>query len=212
MAALHPKSFISLDGADHLLLRIDDASYAADVIAAWASRYMSAGRLPLRSANQPGVVVVEETGANDFQVEISAGAAHFLADEPVEVGGGGSGPTPYDLLAAGLGACTAMTLRMYARAKGLPLERVGVTVGHGREAGGQPPDLFSRSVRLTGDLSEAQRTRLMEIADRCPVHRTLEGGARIATVADDSPPQREPASPAQHVADATAAVSESLSG
>src|SRR5690606_19643605 len=119
MAARHPKSFVSLDDADHLLTRASDASYAADVIAAWSSRYLAADTR-LRSEAQSGSVVVEETGEGGFQVEVRAGGARFLADEPVEVGGLGSGPTPYDLLGAALGACTAMTLRLYARGKGLP--------------------------------------------------------------------------------------------
>src|SRR4029453_17659786 len=115
-AARNPKSFVSLHGADHLLTKAQDAEYVAEVVAAWASRYLT-GDTPLRTADQPGYVVVEETGQGSFQVEVSAGGAHFLVDERAEVGGLGSGPTPYDLLSAGLGACTAMTLRLYARAK-----------------------------------------------------------------------------------------------
>src|SRR5450432_3036303 len=127
-AAHHPKSFVSLDDADHLLTRPADSAYAAEVISAWAARYV--GSPPPRSAGEPGAVVVEETGEGNFQVEVQAGGVHFLADEPVEVGGMGSGPTPYDLLCAALGACTAMTIRMYARRKELTLRRVRVRVGH----------------------------------------------------------------------------------
>ncbi len=211
-AARHPKSFISLDSADHLLTQAEDAAYVAEVIAAWASRYRILAGRPLRTAGQAGSVVVEETGTHAFQVEVHAGGAHFLADEPVEVGGRGSGPTPYDLLAAGLGACTAMTLRMYAGTKGLPLDRVCVTVGHSREADLQPVDLFSREIRLMGDLIEGQKARLLEIADRCPVHRTLERGARITTALDAPPPAAEAESPTQHALDVSATVSEAPIG
>ena len=178
-AARHPKSFVSLDDADHLLTRPADAAYAADVISAWAARYI--GKSPPRSVSQRGEVIVEETGAGDFQVEVTAGGVHFLADEPVEVGGLGSGPTPYDLLCAGLGACTAMTLRMYARRKGWPMRRVRVCVGHAKIKGEDPPDGFLREVALDGELTAEQRLRLLEIAERCPIHDTLKQGARVST-------------------------------
>ena len=178
--ARHPKSFVSLDDADHLLTRPADAAYAADVIAAWAARYLER-KVPLRSADDDGQVVVEETGEGDFQVEVRAGGARFLADEPVEVGGQGSGPTPYDLLSAGLGACTAMTLRLYARRKGLSMARVRVCVGHSRTNGASPPDAFIRDIAIDGELDLEQRARLIEIAGRCPVHLTLERGARVET-------------------------------
>ena len=178
-AARHPKSFMSLDDADHLLTRPADSAYAAEVISAWAARYV--GGPPPRSASQAGEVVVEETGVGNFQVEVTAGGARFLADEPVEVGGLGSGPTPYDLLCAGLGACTAMTVRMYARRKNLPLRSVRVCVGHARTKGQEPPDGFLREVHLDGDLSDEQRARLIEIAERCPIHKSLQQGARIST-------------------------------
>jgi putative redox protein len=122
------------------------------VISAWATRYL--GKAPPRSASEPGQVVVEETGEGDFQVEVLAGEVRFLADEPVEVGGMGSGPTPYDLLCAALGACTALTVRMYARRKALPLRRVRVCVGHARTKGEDPPDGFLREVALEGDLTD----------------------------------------------------------
>jgi uncharacterized OsmC-like protein/pimeloyl-ACP methyl ester carboxylesterase len=202
LAAKHPKSFVSLDDADHLLTRASDAEYAAEVISAWASRYV--GRpMPLRSAGQSGGVVVEETGVGDFQVEVLAGGARFLADEPQEVGGLGSGPTPYDLLSAALGACTAMTLRMYARHKGLPLERVRVSVGHAKDPAQTPQDEFSRKVGLSGPLSPDERSRLIEIAERCPVHRTLTAGARIVTFAADQGAELPAAeNPTQHALDA----------
>jgi uncharacterized OsmC-like protein/pimeloyl-ACP methyl ester carboxylesterase len=180
-AAKHPKSFVSLDDADHLLTRSADSAYAAEVICAWATRYL--GKASPRSASEPGQVVVEETGDGNFQVEVLAGGVRFLADEPVEVGGMGSGPTPYDLLCAALGACTAMTVRMYARRKGLALRRVRVCVGHARTKGEDLPDGFMREIALEGDLTDEERSRLIEIAERCPVHALLKQGARIATEA-----------------------------
>lgn len=200
LAAHHPKSFVSLDDADHLLTRAEDAAYAAQVIAAWATRYL--GPAAPRRAAEPGEVLVQDSGVGDFQVQVSAGGASFVADEPVEVGGLGSGPTPYDLLSAGLGACTVMTLRMYARRKGLPLRHVRVRVGHARNAGQKPPDGFVRSIEIEGELSDDQRRRLMEIADRCPVHQTLERGALVRTQAQPAPqalPGVEPAG--QHARD-----------
>ena len=178
-AARHPKSFVSLDDADHLLTRSADSAYAAEVICAWATRYV--GKPPPRSASEPGEVVVEETGEGNFQVEVLAGGVRFLADEPVEMGGLGSGPTPYDLLCAALGACTAMTVRMYARRKEWPLRRVRVCVGHARTKEEDPPDGFLREVALEGDLTDEQRSRLIEIAERCPVHASLKQGARVST-------------------------------
>jgi putative redox protein len=178
-AAHHPKSFVSLDDADHLLTRAADAAYAAEVISAWAARYI--GRSPPRASGDRSEVVVEETGLGNFQVEVAAGGVRFVADEPVDAGGLGTGPTPYDLLSAGLGACTAMTLRLYARRKGWPLRRVRVCVGHAKLGGQTPPDAFVREIALEGDLTIEQRTRLLEMAERCPVHATLQGGGSIST-------------------------------
>ena len=199
-AARHPKSFISLDGADHLLTDRRDAGFVATMIAAWASRFIG-NTAPARSDAQSGEVTISETGEGAFQVEVSAGGARFLADEPPEVGGLGSGPTPYDLLAAGLGACTAMTLRMYARHKGIPLEHVGVAVAHARRDGADPPDVFTRRLVLQGDLSAQQRQRLAEIADRCPVHRTLERGAAVETRSGEAMPEGATERPGQHARD-----------
>jgi uncharacterized OsmC-like protein/fermentation-respiration switch protein FrsA (DUF1100 family) len=186
-AARHPKSFISLDGADHLLTRAEDAEYAASVIAAWGTRYL--GSMPeVAPEIAAGHVLVAETGAGRFQVEVAAGRTRFFADEPVAVGGLGSGPSPYELLSAALGACTAMTLRLYAEQKKWPLARVKVEVTHEKRRDRTPPDLFTRAIALEGALDAAQRARLIEIAGRCPVHRTLEAGASIATGADDEKP------------------------
>ncbi len=182
-AAKHPKSFVSLDHADHLLSRAEDADYAAAVIAAWASRYLDRVEPPVDAAPADGVVRVAETGQGKFQAQVQAGGAVLMADEPVAVGGLASGPTPYELVAAGLGACTVMTLRLYAERKGLPLAHASVEVRHQKRTGQTPADVFERVLTLDGDLDADQRTRLLEIADKCPVHRTLEGGSHIATVA-----------------------------
>ncbi|QUD86848.1 bifunctional alpha/beta hydrolase/OsmC family protein [Phenylobacterium montanum] len=182
LAARHPKSYVSLDSADHLLTRSVDSEYAAEVIAAWASRYLiPAPEQAAPDAEAAHTVIVEETGAGQFQAEVRVGRTHFLADEPVEVGGLGSGPSPFELVSAGLGACTAMTLRMYAERKGLPLGTVSVAVAHKRAPEAEKPERFERVVSLGGDLAPDQIERLMQIADRCPVHRLLEPGAEIRT-------------------------------
>lgn len=186
-AARHPKSFVSLDGADHLLTRAEDAEYAASVIAAWGARYLG-GAAEAAPEIAAGHVVVAETGAGRFQVEVAAGRTRFLADEPAAVGGLGSGPSPYELLSAALGACTAMTLRLYAEQKKWPLTRVKVDVTHEKRRDRSPPDLFTRAIALDGALDAAQRARLIEIAERCPVHRTLAAGAGIETVAAGATP------------------------
>jgi uncharacterized OsmC-like protein/fermentation-respiration switch protein FrsA (DUF1100 family) len=188
-AAKHPKSFISLAGADHLLSRRGDAAYVANVIAAWAERYLDMPAAQPAATAEPGVVV-SETKAGRFQQEVKVGTHRFLADEPVEVGGFGSGPGPYDLLLAGLGACTAMTLRLYAERKGLPLDRVTVRLAHAKihaadceacETTEGMLDRIERAITLSGPLDGAQRARLLEIADKCPVHRTLTSEIEIRT-------------------------------
>jgi putative redox protein len=188
LAARHPKSFVSLDTADHLLTRREDARYAAAVLAAWASRY-----LPVAPAAEPGprsTVVVRETKRGKFQQRVTIGPHTLFADEPVDAGGMDSGPTPYDLLLAGLGACTAMTVRLYADAKGLPLTSVGVDLTHSKvyaadcaecETKDGRIDRIERVVRLDGDLDEAQRAKLLEIANKCPVHRTLHSETHVPT-------------------------------
>jgi putative redox protein len=181
LAAKHPKSFVSLDDADHLLTRETDAAYAADVIAAWASRYLASETALPDLQPLADQVLVQETGAGKFQVEVRTGATRFLADEPTTAGGLGSGPNPYDLLCAALGACTSMTLRLYADQKQWPLKRTRVAVGHDKDKERKPADRFTRSIALEGPLDAAQRTRLLEIANKCPVHRTLEGGSAIET-------------------------------
>jgi len=180
LAARHSKSFVSLDHADHLLTKPADADYAAAVICAWASRYVGlAADTPGEAAD--GAVMVEETGAGAYQVQVAVHGTRFFADEPVDVGGMGSGPSPYELLAAGLGACTCMTIRLYADRKGWPLERARANVRHDKVEGQTPPDTFTRLIELDGPLDAEQRAKLFEIANKCPVHRTLEGGSRVVT-------------------------------
>lgn len=187
--AKHPKSFLTLDGADHLLRRRVDAAYAAQAIASWASRYLE----PFSPAPESEAWArVMETGAGQFQQSIALGRHHLVADEPTKMGGLDSGPSPYQLLLAGLGACTAMTVRLYAKWKKLPLDRVAVDLRHSREhqadsatsaTGPSNPKLerIERVVHLEGDLSDEQRARLLEIAERCPVHRTLAEPVQIET-------------------------------
>ncbi len=191
LAAKHPKSFVTLDGADHLMTRAEDAEYAAEVIAAWSVRYLDLAPVPEPTGAPEGIVRSSEGDPAGFIQDIAAGPEHMLvADEPVAYGGTDRGPSPYGLVSAGLAACTSMTVRMYARRKGWPLEHIWVDVAHdklhGSDAGGadgaQPKiDRFSRIVHLQGELTMEQRARLMEIADRCPVHRTLEASAEVVT-------------------------------
>ena len=184
-AAKHPKSFVSLDDADHLLTKIDDAAYAAEVIAAWASRYLD----PLEQEIVPGVRVVE-AGQGKFAQDIYTGRHRLRADEPVSAGGADSGPNPYDLLCAALGSCTTMTVRLYADHKQLPLTRVSVELKHDKihakdcqecETREGKIDRIERTLTLEGDLDDAQRAKLLEIAAKCPVHRTLHSEVWITT-------------------------------
>ncbi|SLN41069.1 Alpha/beta hydrolase family protein [Pseudoruegeria aquimaris] len=189
-AARHPKSFVTLDDADHLVTRPEDAEYAAEVIAAWAGRYLDL-RPPAPPIGAPeGVVRVAEADPDGFLQDVNAGPYHHaLADEPLAYGGTNRGMSPYGFLSAGLGACTSMTIRMYARRKGWPLSHVRVDVTHDKvhaqdaEGAGtnQKIDSFRREIHLDGPLTDEQRQRLLEIADRCPVHKTLESSARIVT-------------------------------
>lgn len=190
-AARHPKSFVSLDGADHLLSAPRDARYAADVIASWASRYLPRAEAEVRAGEHgEEPTVVEETGTGAYTVSVRAGRHQWLADEPRDMGGDDAGPSPYRMLEAALGACTVITLRMVAQRKQWPLERARVTVQHERlaraaEGAAEPPprpgDRFVRRLSLEGPLDAEQRQRLLEIADRCPVHRTLGAASQIVT-------------------------------
>lgn len=183
-AAKHPKSFVSLDTADHLLTASADAAYAADVIAAWAARYLSSVDEPVAAKADHGAVV-EETRSGKFQVRIETGGLIFHGDEPLAAGGTASGPSPYDLLCAALGACTTMTIRAYADRKGLTIARVRTTVDYVKDSLTDKPDRFVRTIAIEGALDPDQHARVLEIAARCPVHRTLVGGSRVETTVPD---------------------------
>lgn len=200
LAAKHPKSFISLDQADHLLRRREDAEYVAEVLAAWASRYIGAAPemapagLEVPAPVGEGEVVVAETRVGRFTQAIAVGRHRLAADEPEEAGGNDTGPGPYDYLLAGLGACTSMTLRLYAEHKNLPLERVIVRLTQNKiyatdceecETKEGKIDQIERDIELVGPLDATQRQRLLEIADKCPVHRTLQSEVRILTKISD---------------------------
>ncbi len=189
-AAKHPKSFVSLDTADHLLTAKADAAYVAAVLAAWAGRYVGTAPVAASTSPAPGLVTVMATGEGKFTQNITAGPHHLRADEPSSVGGNDSGFTPYDLLLAGLGACTSMTLRMYADQKKWPLEGVTVQLRHDKihasdcaecETKDGKIDRIERAIMISGPLSKEQQDRLLEIADKCPVHRTLHTEVSIKT-------------------------------
>jgi uncharacterized OsmC-like protein/fermentation-respiration switch protein FrsA (DUF1100 family) len=196
LSAKHPKSFVSLAGADHLLSQRRDSTYVADVIAAWASRYIepAAPEKPVDLPEAPRNVVVRETRNSKFQQTVSVGPHLLLADEPVAAGGEDSGPGPYDFLLAALGACKSMTMRLYADRKSLPLERATVTLHHSKihaqdcaecETREGMLDQIDVAIGLEGALDAEQKKRILEIADKCPVHRTLTSEIRIVTRAAD---------------------------
>ncbi len=191
-AAPQPKNFIALDGADHLLTNPADSEYVAETLATWAGRYLGRSARAAEAPLEPGTATVVETGDGTFTQRIRVGRHTLIADEPRDVGGDDRGPTPYDYLLAGLGACTSMTLRMYARHKKLPVESIAVSMRHSKihaqdcadcETTEGKVDLIQRHVAIAGDLDDAQRARMLEIAERCPVHRTLHGEVKITTEA-----------------------------
>ncbi|WP_432560166.1 alpha/beta fold hydrolase [Granulicoccus sp. GXG6511] len=194
-AARNPKSYVSLDPADHFLTKRGDAEFAARMIGTWAERYIVEPE-SFAAPDPSAQVVVGETGQGTFLNHVVAGRHHALADEPESVGGFDAGMSPYDYLAAALGACTSMTIRMYAQHKKLPLDRVVVEVEHDKvysddsdaasTGAKRKIDQFTRTLHLTGDLDPAVRQRMAEIADRCPVHRTLHESSRIVTTLADS--------------------------
>jgi len=189
-AARHPKSFISLDKADHLLSNREDSLYVGSVLAAWASKYL---KISERKYIQPELSdnrIIARTGMTGFRTEIVASGHSLVADEPISAGGANSGPTPYDLLVSALGACTGMTLRMYADRKKLPLDSIIVRLKHDKihaedcqdcEDPRSKIDFIEREIELNGDLDQPTRQKILEIANRCPVHKTLESRSRISS-------------------------------
>lgn len=192
-AAHHPKSFISLGEADHLLSDAADSRYAGEVIASWAARYLQTAETePMAQPEFQAADnrVTARTGAEGFRTEIFANGFSLIADEPVSYGGGNEGPSPYEFLMAGLGACTTMTVQMYARRKGWPLTEAVVRLSHHKihaedcrdcEAQDKRIDKFTRELELVGDLDQEQRLKLLEMAEKCPVHRTLSSEIRVET-------------------------------
>lgn len=187
VAAKHPKSFISLDGADHLLSKKIDSSYVGEVIGTWANRYLHIPEEPTLKTN---LDVVAYLGPKGFTTQIKAGKHTLIADEPEHVGGNDFGPNPYEFVSAGLAACTSMTIQMYAKRKGWVVDFVETHVHYGKEHAldcekceeeGTKIDTFKREVTLKGDLDTKQRKRLMEIANKCPVHKTLHSETQIIT-------------------------------
>ncbi|WP_350285399.1 bifunctional alpha/beta hydrolase/OsmC family protein [uncultured Croceitalea sp.] len=190
VAAHHPKSFVSLDGADHLLFNKEDSTYVGEVISGWAKRYLPIAKRvneKLRSKHQ---VVASLDAEEGFTTQMKVGNHYLLADEPEDFGGKDYGPSPYELVSAGLSACTAMTLQMYARRKGWILANVEVHTSYSKthaedcehcESDTAKIDTFTREIKLTGDLNEQQRSKLVAIADKCPVHRTLHSETQVIT-------------------------------
>ena len=187
-AAHHPKSFVSLDNANHLLTRAPDAEYVANLIASWSSRFLSSEN-ESRPTVANGEISISERD-HKFTLDVYSDTHHWRADEPTAFGGNNTGPDPYEHLLAAVGSCSAMTVRMYASRKKWPLDSVDITLRHGREHSTdcesceeQPTqlDVIERDIKLVGDLSDEQRTRLLQIADKCPVHKTLTGQLDIRT-------------------------------
>lgn len=183
----HPKSFVSLDGADHLLTNNNDSEYAGNVIASWAARYLE---IPEEKQLETDHQVVANLGEDGFTTQMRAGRHYFTLDEPKSFGGEDLGPSPYEMLSAGLAACTSMTIQMYARRKKWPLQNVETHVNHQKshavdcencERNSAKIDIFEREIVLKGNLDEPQQQKLLEIADKCPVHRTLSNKVNINT-------------------------------
>lgn len=188
VAAHHPKSFVSLDGADHLLSRKEDSIYAGEIIAGWAKRYVEVPEQDiLKSKHQVAVSLDADDG---FTTQMKVGDHYLIADEPVSFGGNDFGPSPYELVSAGLSACTAMTIQMYAKRKGWDVKNVQVHTSYGKthaqdcqdcDATSSKIDTFNRDIQFEGNLDEKQIERLLQIADKCPVHKTLHNETQVIT-------------------------------
>ena len=188
IAARHPKSFVSLDGADHLLMRKEDSVYVGKVIAGWASRYVDIPETP--KINSQHQVVASLDDSEGYTTQMKVGNHYMVADEPESVGGKDFGPSPYELVSAGLSACTAMTIKMYVARKGWKLENVEVHTSYGKthaidcencEDPNAIIDTFEREIKLEGELDEKQIKRILQIADKCPVHKTLHSETQVIT-------------------------------
>ncbi len=187
-AAKHPKSFVTLDGADHLLMKKEDSLYAGKVISEWSSRYIKIPQSQFAKSNHQ---VVASLGNEDgFTTQIKVGNHHLIADEPESVGGNNFGPTPYEYVSAGLSACTAMTIKMYVARKGWDLQHIEVHTNYSKshsidcEDTENPKakiDTFEREIKIEGNLDEKQISRILQIADKCPVHKTLHSETQIIT-------------------------------
>ncbi len=187
-AAHHPKSFISLDGVDHLLSKKEDSVYVGKIIASWATRYVA---IPKDEEIKSKSKVAASLGAEDmFTTHLKLGDHHFIADEPTDFGGSNFGPSPYEFVSAGLAACTAMTLQMYARRKKWELANVTCHINYSKEHAvdcqhceddAAKIDTFTREINITGNLSQVQKQKLLEIADKCPVHKTLHSPTQVIT-------------------------------
>jgi len=189
VAAKHPKSFVTLDNADHLLMNRNDAKYAANVIGSWALRYISNQEDSLKV--EKGIVAVQSRKNAKFTQDIFTQDHHVVADEPLSYKGNNLGMTPYDYLLAGLGACVSMTVRMYAERKSIALDRVKVELNHSKihatdcedcESQTGKVDIIEKKIFLEGNMSEEEEERLFEIADKCPVNRTLQSDIKIVSV------------------------------
>lgn len=190
VSAHHPKSFVSLDGADHLLSRKEDSIYVGEVISGWAKRYLDVSEKVdsrLRTKHQ---VAASLDGEDGFTTQMKVGNHYMIADEPTSYGGNDFGPSPYELVSAGLSACTVMTIQMYARRKGWPVDNVEVHTSYSKshaedcencESDNAKIDTFHREIKLTGNLDDKQKARIMQIADKCPVHKTLHSKTQIIT-------------------------------
>ncbi|WP_300436362.1 bifunctional alpha/beta hydrolase/OsmC family protein [Christiangramia sp.] len=190
-AARHPKSFVSLDGSDHMLSTKEDSEYVGSVISAWAGKYLKEPKAPELETDHEVMANLGETG---FTTQIIAGNHHFIADEPKKMGGSDLGPNPYELVSSGLAACTSMTIQMYARRKKWTVENVETHVSYSKKHATDCADCenkkakidnFEREISIKGDLDKKQLKRLMEIADKCPVHKTLSAQAQITSKLTD---------------------------